>query len=1363
MKSLLAILAALTFAGTAYAQTQGIQQVNQWKTMNAAYLQPLNATYGLKIPGLASSTNGCLSVSSTGWISANGSACGTGGGGGSVGNWFTPTSWGNSTSTLTGFLNGFLAIGSSTITGNATTTGMQGVGSLFINNQRFTNLLGSGLSNSAGALTVSGLTTSNFSSANVSQFTNDAGYITSAASGAPYPFQGPGNSTSSIVTFSSGLVSNGSTTVAGLGSGFVGNNNGKLYGFASSSIVTLPSLSLPYSQLTGTPVIASSTLLGDTNQFSGTDKFTNPITIATLNGLIAGNSGLTYSTPTTTASCTGNASCSAFTILGTSPVTINVAAGTAASSTLLGDFNTFTGQNMFLASTTIGNGTNTGGLTVSGAATTSSLKVVSSVSGSPVEVQINNTNGTGGSDALLSFFNPGRTTAGLQVSLVRTGYFGLIDMPSGDSLELQSHGGGVGIGTSSPYAKLSIGGNVVVGAATAGGTLGDLFLPKLGTPAGTYLAVDSTGKVIATTTPSGSSPTFGTSSLSALFPVVYTQSSSLAQFSSLFSTTTNTGMSQGNLYVGSGGIFQTSASSSIFGYTPVNPTRTINTTAPLQGGGDLSADRTFSITQAGTGGNGYLSSTDFNTFNNKISSSSLSGSAPITYNSGTGVIGCTSAASGVTGCLTSTDWSTFQNKISSTSLSAGAGISYVSGTGVITNTIGYPFPSNATGTTLTFSNGLVTSASSTLNGSTTIQGQLTLGTATTTGQNGINISKGCFAVNGTCLTSSGSTPPGGSNTQVQYNNSGSFAGDANFVWSSAGAQLTVTGIVSATTEVITAGIVGSSDLGLVANATGKHVYIQDPTSSFKATFEPSGISGNQTYTFPDATGTFCLTATCASAATYPLSLTSGTLSELWGTTTANTFSAYNNFTYGIKSVLSSTTNATTTGSQYFGSSVVAASSLLRTDANGKLSAVTIGSNLTFDGTTLSATGGGTGVGTVATSTADTFAQIPWWDTTSGYPAKLFSGNYFVISSSSPSATLTIGKPSGTLDIGKLALSYAGSVVDNVVTLSPVGGTSGAKTISVPAQNGTMAISASAGVALDSVGNITNTGVTSNVAGSGIAVSGATGAVTITNTIGYPFINNATSTVLAFTGGLTASSSVFFSNTNGSPFSWSSATGNLGIGTTTPFAQLTILATSTTGVGSPLNLFAIASTTGGNSTTTLFSVSNTGLTTITGGFLSIASSTINATLNVVSHLLIPISAAFSPATNGEIGISSSNENQLKYNSSSAVQVLSPNSTASFTYSTTTAWTGTTTLQLGVGFYSETWNKVKCYTDVGTVQVSFLNAGNRMNFINASTTIGTTTLTTNNNVANSAKRTVDVGTPASSPTYVSCTISKTINSD
>jgi hypothetical protein len=40
----------------------------------------------------------------------------------------------------------------------------------------------------------------------------------------------------------------------------------------------------------------------------------------------------------------------------------------------------------------------------------------------------------------------------------------------------------------------------------------------------------------------------------------------------------------------------------------------------------------------------------------------------------------------------------------------------------------------------------------------------------------MNLTAGCFAINGTCIGGGGSGTPGGSNTQLQYNNGGSFGG-----------------------------------------------------------------------------------------------------------------------------------------------------------------------------------------------------------------------------------------------------------------------------------------------------------------------------------------------------------------------------------------------------------------------------------------------------------------------------------------------------------------------------------------------------------------------------------------------------------
>lgn len=104
-------------------------------------------------------------------------------------------------------------------------------------------------------------------------------------------------------------------------------------------------------------------------------------------------------------------------------------------------------------------------------------------------------------------------------------------------------------------------------------------------------------------------------------------------------------------------------------------------------------------------------------------------------------------------------------------------------------------------------------------------------------------------------------------------------------------------------------------------------------------------------------------------------------------------------------------------------------------------------------------------------------------------------------------------------------------------------------------------------------------------------------------------------------------------------------------------------------------------------------------------------------------------------------------------------VSPFSYESFTYATST-WTGTTTIPLEVG-YAETWNSVRCFTSAGTLNVNFYHGSSFLNLLNASTTKGTFTFTTNNNIADGASVFVDVGTPASSPSKITCTIKKQIN--
>jgi len=104
--------------------------------------------------------------------------------------------------------------------------------------------------------------------------------------------------------------------------------------------------------------------------------------------------------------------------------------------------------------------------------------------------------------------------------------------------------------------------------------------------------------------------------------------------------------------------------------TPTTGTVTsVTGTSPIaSSGGNTPA---ISISQATTSTNGYLSSTDWNTFNNKQPAgtyvTSVSATSPVTSSGGTTpTIAMPAATGSVNGYLTSTDWTTFNNKGSGT-------------------------------------------------------------------------------------------------------------------------------------------------------------------------------------------------------------------------------------------------------------------------------------------------------------------------------------------------------------------------------------------------------------------------------------------------------------------------------------------------------------------------------------------------------------------------------------------------------------------------------------------------------------------------------------------------------------------------
>jgi hypothetical protein len=136
--------------------------------------------------------------------------------------------------------------------------------------------------------------------------------------------------------------------------------------------------------------------------------------------------------------------------------------------------------------------------------------------------------------------------------------------------------------------------------------------------------------------------------------------------------------------------------------------------------------------------------------------------------------------------------------------------------------------------------------------------------------------------------------------------------------------------------------------------------------------------------------------------------------------------------------------------------------------------------------------------------------------------------------------------------------------------------------------------------------------------------------------------------------------------------------------------------------------------------------------------------------------IPNEASPTIDATGEIAVDTTS-GQIQYYDGTAKRAILPATYPAFTYTTTT-WSGTTTIPLGTAFVAETWNSVQCYTDAGTLRLNFNDGTNKMTNVNASTTAGTVTLSSNNTFTASEKRYATIGTPASSPTKISCTIKK-----
>lgn len=193
-------------------------------------------------------------------------------------------------------------------------------GTLYVgNNAGVTSFTGSGLSIAAGALTVSGLSTTNFTSANVSQWTNDAGYLTSLGS-LPFTYANFFSTSSAATTTSIhtvGIFTSSSTVAA---SQFPYASTTDITSALSSTTAQIISNLTPSLVLTGT-----GGLLGN---YGGAAACTNQVVTALSN------------IGATTCTTVSNAMLANSTIGATSPnSTMTFGAAAALGSTFTGDIN----------------------------------------------------------------------------------------------------------------------------------------------------------------------------------------------------------------------------------------------------------------------------------------------------------------------------------------------------------------------------------------------------------------------------------------------------------------------------------------------------------------------------------------------------------------------------------------------------------------------------------------------------------------------------------------------------------------------------------------------------------------------------------------------------------------------------------------------------------------------------------------------------------------------------------------------------------------------------------------------------------------------------------------------------------------
>lgn len=620
----------------------------------------------------------------------------------------------------------------------------------------------------------------------------------------------------------------------------------------------------------------------------------------------------------------------------------------------------------------------------------------------------------------------------------------------------------------------------------------------------------------------------------------------------------------------------------------------------------------------------------------------------------------------------------------------------------------------------------------------------------------------CLTTNGTtnawgdCGTGGGGTP-GGSTTQVQFNNAGSFAGDSGMTYSSSTDTLSIVSINATNSTSTRLAVTGSFNLlgDVITNvATWFQSYLDNGydavfgsattthLSTTNATTTRLAVTGTGTTTFAGGinTGTnHIVTHGVQSDASDGLHVHAGNGTDVALFGAGNTA---NSLFYGAVNIDGSTRIATATnGVLVANSGTVTASgtpTVASIVATGTTATSTFAGSLQVNGGTLfvDATNNRVGIGTTTpgkqvsiVSNAVRTPYISFYD-------HLGNRAIDIISATSSTASSTAfgleSLQSVTTATGLTAFGSGALRANTTGSSNTAFGAWALRALTTGGNN--TAIGLEAGQAMTSGGTNTSLGSGSiRQTTSGSRNIGIGYQALYANTIGASniAIGNTSARYLAdgVTTNIGATSSIYIGHdirsasagssneivignyltgngTNTATFGNSSLStlfaGKVGIGTTTPPAQLSIQGTSTS------RIMQLVSDAG----TKFMEMLNTGVTTLLGTW------------------------DFSGAT----------VKQHTYKSFSFP-----------TFATTTS--ATTTIDLGTAYTAESWSGADCYVSSGSGAFIFTDGTNRMNGATATTTVSRTTLSTNNTFTAQEKRYMEVG--ALTNAKLVCTVDIIVN--